>query len=497
MSLANRIAVLAACAVGFAVALASLSAYLILRSQLHNRLDDSLLKRARLASHTVYIQNGDHIAHVQIPNVVLDVAQVQFYVVNSAGKIKGLKRETQIGSATRAEVLVARGRLDHAFTTIDEAGSDYRAVVVPIDGQPGLALLFTQSQEPIENTIDRVGLVLIIVGAAGIVAAAIIGRAVARSALRPVRRLSAAAEHIARTEELAPIPVTGDDELARLAASFNDMLAALQRSRDRQKQLVVDAGHELRTPLTSLRTNLELLAQADRQGGMAESFRQEIFGDVTAQVEELSTLVGDLVELAREEPLSRTPEPLDLADIVARAVDRVRRRAPSVLFDARVASWWVVGEAQVLERAVLNLLDNAAKWSPPGGTVTIVLERGELSVSDQGPGVAESDLPLVFERFYRASDARTMPGSGLGLSIVRQAAERHGGSVRATNRQPHGAVFTMSLPGSPYRPPPPMPPVDVLATGYPSAPWAGPSPAAMPAGSTPGVGGPGRPGEPR
>jgi two-component system sensor histidine kinase MprB len=264
-----------------------------------------------------------------------------------------------------------------------------------------------------------------------------------------VRRLSAAAEHIARTDELKPIAVTGDDELASLATSFNAMLASLAASRDRQRRLIADAGHELRTPLTSLRTNLELLAQADRRGGLPSAQRDEIFTDATAQVEELSTLVGDLVELARDEPLAHTPEPLDMADIVSRAVDRVRRRAIGLSFAVDLDPWWVIGEAQILERAVTNLLDNAAKWSPPAGTVSVTLRDGALEVADEGAGVSEPDLPMIFERFYRAADARTMPGSGLGLSIVKQAAERHGGSVAVRNRDPHGAVFTMVLPGDP------------------------------------------------
>lgn len=455
--MATRISLLAACAVGLAVAVASLAAYLTLRSQLHERLDQSLLQRATLASETPYVYEA---TFGRISADFLGAADLNMYLIFPNGTIRSPSNGSEIRPLSHNELLVANGRLAHTFRTIDENGVDYRAVTVFVSKAPGGAgLMFAQSQASIESTIDRVGLVLLLVGGGGIVAAALIGLAVARSALQPVRRLSAAAEHIAQTEELLPIPVSGDDEIASLAASFNDMLAALAASRDRQRRLVADAGHELRTPLTSLRTNLELLAQADKQGGMSQASRQEIFDDVTAQVEELSTLVGDLVELARDEPLSRTPEPLNLADIVARAVDRVRRRASSVRFEARVTPWWVVGEAQILERAVTNLLDNAAKWSPPGGTVRISESRGELSVSDEGPGVAEADLPLIFERFYRAPDARTMPGSGLGLSIVRQAAERHGGSVRASNVVPHGCVFTLLLPGAPHPPPrPPQPP---------------------------------------
>jgi len=253
---------------------------------------------------------------------------------------------------------------------------------------------------------------------------------------------------VARTSELSPIKVTGHDELARLTTSFNQMLLALDASQQRQRQLVADAGHELRTPLTSLRTNIELLGQAaenpDRQ--LTADQRTEIMDDVRAQLQELTTLVGDLVELARDEPMSRDPEPLDLADTVASALDRVRPRAPGLTFDVTTESWPVIGEPPLLERAVTNLLDNAAKWSPDGGTVTVRLAGGVLTVRDEGPGIAGEDLPHVFDRFYRSSEARTLPGSGLGLSIVRRAAERHGGTVTAESPDSGGSLFTMTVP---------------------------------------------------
>lgn len=439
--MAARISLLAACAVGFAVAVSSLAAYVTLRAQLHDRLDASLLERASKASETDIVKEA---TVRDISSDLLGAADLRIFLVYADGAV--YPDATWIGPTTANERAVADESINHTLRTVNRAGVEYRTATV--QGGSGTALMFVQSAQPIEDTLDRMALVLLLVGAGGIVAAALIGLAVGRSALMPVRRLSAAAEHIARTDELSPIPVTGDDELASLATSFNKMLLALRSSRDRQRQLVADAGHELRTPLTSLRTNLELLAQADRRGGMQPHERDEILNDVTGQVEELSTLVGDLVELARDEPLSRTPEPLDLADIVARAVDRVRRRAPSATFDVDTSPWWVLGEAQILERAVTNLLDNAAKWGPPGGTITVRLSDGQLTVADQGPGVKPEDLPMIFERFYRADDARTMPGSGLGLSIVRQAAERHGGTVAIANRVPHGSEFTVSIPGS-------------------------------------------------
>ncbi len=442
--MAARISLLAACAVGISVAMASFAAYVTLRAQLHERLDDSLLHRATIAAKTNLVEAAT--LRDFTPNM-LGAADLRIYVVYSDGTMFPNKPSSWVSTPDANEVLVAKGQLDQTIRTV--AHDTYNLRAATVRAGDGTALMFVQSSEPIEKTLGRMQLVLLLVGLGGIVAAAIIGLAVARSALLPVRRLSAAAEHIARTDELKPIAVTGDDELASLATSFNAMLASLAASRDRQRRLIADAGHELRTPLTSLRTNLELLAQADRRGGLSSSQRDEIFTDATAQVEELSTLVGDLVELARDEPVDRTPEPLDLADIVSRAVDRVRRRAIGLTFNIDLASWWIVGEAQILERAVTNLLDNAAKWSPPHGSVWVMLEGGVLTVADEGQGISEPDLPMIFERFYRAADARTMPGSGLGLSIAKQAAERHGGSLEVHNRLPHGAVFTLTLPGEP------------------------------------------------
>jgi two-component system sensor histidine kinase MprB len=283
------------------------------------------------------------------------------------------------------------------------------------------------------------------------ITAGLAGWAVARNGLRPVRRLTTAVEDIARTQRLDPIPIEGSDEVARLAQSFNEMLLALSASQHRQRQLVADAGHELRTPLTSLRTNLDLLVQADTTSGLSPESRAELLGDVRAQIHEMTTLIGDLVELARDEPVSPTVEPVELTAVVGQAVARVRRRA-DVQFDVHTSPWWVTGDADALERAITNLLDNAAKWSPEGGVVTVTLEQGTLTVADQGPGIAPEDLPHVFERFYRAAESRGMPGSGLGLSIVRSIAERHGGSVQAGSRPEGGAVFWLNIPGQPAPP---------------------------------------------
>ena len=272
----------------------------------------------------------------------------------------------------------------------------------------------------------------------------------ARNGLRPVRRLTASVEEIARTEDLRPLPIEGDDEIARLAISFNHMLTALAASRDRQRRLVADAGHELRTPLTSLRTNIDLLSQAEH-GDLPDldpTAKTELLGDVRAQIEELTTLIGDLVELARDEPVPLVVEPVDLVEVVDRAVGRVRRRAPGVTFDVALDPWWVVGEATSLERAVTNLLDNAAKWSPEGGTVRVRLTDGTLVVDDEGPGIAEEDRDRVFERFWRSQESRALPGSGLGLAIVDQVVGRHAGTVVASSSPSGGTRMTVTVPGS-------------------------------------------------
>jgi two-component system, OmpR family, sensor histidine kinase MprB len=299
------------------------------------------------------------------------------------------------------------------------------------------------------TTLARLGLVFTLVGGAGVLLAAAAGTAVAQGGLRPVQRLTEAAERVARTGNLQPIAISGDDELARLTGSFNSMLAALAESQERQRRLVADAGHELRTPLTSLRTNLELLAASDRPDAptLSEQDRKEISDDVRAQVEELSTLVGDLVELAREDAPQVVHEPVELTEVVERALARAGRRAPDVHFDVDLAPWSLLGD--------VNLLDNAAKWSPAGATVDVrVVPTGRgtaaVQVADTGPGIAEADRPYIFERFYRSPDARTLPGSGLGLAIVAQVVARHGGSVRAGQRpEGGGTLMTVELPGRP------------------------------------------------
>jgi two-component system sensor histidine kinase MprB len=453
-SLASRVILLTTIAVGMAVAFVALGAFLTVRMQMQSTLDGSLMDRAQRAAETDALQRLT--TEVNLPSWMLGAADIRVIFITSDRQAFSPDKEGPWLQLGEPELAVASGQVESSVRTIPAGGDRYRVVTVPA-ATPGQALVLAQSLEAQERVLAKLGTVMLLFGLAGIIAAGMAGWAVARNGLRPVRRLTTAVEDIARTEDLRPLPVEGDDEIARLATAFNQMLTALAASRDRQRRLVADAGHELRTPLTSLRTNLDLLSQADTQAGsptdadrpgLSAHARAELLDDVRAQIEELTTLIGDLVELARDDRLTHVVEPVDLAEVVDRAVQRVRRRAPGLPFDVDTAPWWVVGESSALERAVTNLLDNAAKWSPPGGRVTVRVAAGVLTVDDQGPGIAEEDLPHVFDRFYRADESRSMPGSGLGLSIVRQVVERHSGTVAAGRRGEGGTRFTVVLPGS-------------------------------------------------
>ncbi|WP_253258722.1 HAMP domain-containing sensor histidine kinase [Pseudonocardia sp. N23] len=453
ISLRARIGILAALVAAVAVVLVSVAAFVIVRANILATLDDNLLQRASAAAQS---ELSDPASLAGIPPEVLGAADIRIALLQAGptGPPRALSAEGPASAPPLGdeEVSVARGTQDYSVRTAGSADGAYR--VVAVQAGEGRALVIGQRLAPTQEVLTKLGVALPIIGGIGVALAAIAGVAVARAGLRPVQRLTTATERIATTGQLDPIPVSGSDELARLTHSFNEMLGGLAASQEQQRRLVADAGHELRTPLTSLRTNLELLAAADRPGAplLPESDRAEILDDVRAQVEELSQLVGDLVELARDDAPRMMAEPVELTDVVDRALERARRRAGDIEFEVHLVPWTLVGDSTALERAVLNLLDNAAKWSPPDGRVRVeakVLDEWTvvLEVADQGPGIADEDLPHVFDRFYRADQARTMPGSGLGLAIVRQVAGRHGGAVWAQRAPEGGALLVLRLPG--------------------------------------------------
>jgi two-component system sensor histidine kinase MprB len=308
---------------------------------------------------------------------------------------------------------------------------------------PGGAVQLAQPLTEVDHELSNLVVILLVVGGAGVLLAAVLGAVVARTALAPIARFTRRTEGlVASAEGTQRLEVVGRDELGRLAGSFNRTLDELERSVVAQRQLVADASHELRTPITSLRANIQVLEQAD-QLDVAE--RESLRRDVLAELDELTGLVGDLVELARGTDPSAVADDVRLDEIVQAAVARAARRAGSVSFDVELEPTLVTGDPRRIDRAVANLLDNAVKWSPPGTTIEARLRGGLVSVRDHGPGFAECDLPDVFARFYRADAARGTPGSGLGLAIVKQAAEAHGGRVEATNAAGGGALVTASF----------------------------------------------------
>jgi two-component system sensor histidine kinase MprB len=312
----------------------------------------------------------------------------------------------------------------------------------------GAAIQVARSLEDTNQTLSTLVIILAAVSAGGIALAAGLGPVVARAALAPAGEVSDAAEEVARTHDLTHrIEVRGDDELGRLAASFNEMMAALERSEAAQRRLVADASHELRTPLATLRTNIETLGRSD---GLDEDERKRLVGDLTDELEEMSELVADVVELARapgQDAIARQDVALD--ELTRDAIERAERRARGVSFEPRLQPSLVHADPQRVGRAISNMLDNAGKWSPPGGSVEVEVDHGRVTVRDHGPGFPDGNLDKVFDRFWRADDARGKPGSGLGLAIVQRVAEEHDGTARAENAPDGGAVVSLELPELP------------------------------------------------
>ena len=344
---------------------------------------------------------------------------------------------------------VALGR--HAELRRDIRAGDVHLRVLTVPAPRGFAIQFVGSLRNVDETLSRLKILLALLCFAGTLLAALFARVFARQVIQPVTELTAAAEHITQTEDLGRrIDVPGDDEVGRMAARFNTMLDTLEGSRralddsvHAQRQLVADASHELRTPVTSLRTNIEVLLAG---GELPDDDRRRLLEDVRAETEELSALITDVIELARgDEPLSGVEE-VQLDALVEEAVARARRRRPSVRFEAQLEPTVVAGLPDRLGRAIANLLDNAAKYSPEGTDVEVTLRGGELAVRDHGPGIPADDRPHVFDRFYRGATARGRPGSGLGLAIVRQVAETHGGTIAVYEGAGGGSRFVLTLP---------------------------------------------------
>jgi two-component system sensor histidine kinase MprB len=440
VTLRARLTLVAAGVVAVVVALASVTTYFVMRHELEAQLDSSLKSTASAVQTTgrIAVAAGDYGGN----NVE---------VVDSAGN--PLASSPGVSLPADAHVLAVANSTDaHSAFFRDATAKEFesgrpvtiREYVAPLVG--GGAVLVAKSLSATDRALERLRAILILVSLGAILAAAVAAAAVSGATLAPVRRLRDAAERIAETGEPSErVPEGGHDELAALGASFNTMLAALEESLATQRRFVADASHELRTPLTSLQTNIDVL-RGDIE--LDSDQRRRLLDDLHRESQEMRGLIAGLLELAQSGARAEKEE-FQFDEIVEDTVDRARGRFPTVEWDADHLEPTVVdGYPERMERAVWNLLENAGKWSGDGGSVEITLERGELRVRDHGPGFADEDRPLVFDRFYRSAAARAMPGSGLGLAIVREVAEAHGGTVVAENAQDGGAVVRLSLDGA-------------------------------------------------
>jgi two-component system sensor histidine kinase MprB len=504
LPLRSRLAILTAAAVAVAVAVAALACWLITRNELNSQMDSSLRQSQQVALRALRdsLPSGGvgHCAPSQI------VGQSNQYGVNPSNVLAQLVTSDGIACPVTGGGTFAVNATDRAIAaaSAQQPRSEIHTVRAAhqhtlrvytastnlelLDGRP-LALSVARPLSDVTGPLTELAWVLLAVTGVGVLGAASTGLLVARAGLRPVDALTGTVEHIARTEDLSVrIPVEGQDEIARLSASFNAMTAALASSRDRQQQLIADAGHELRTPLTSLRTNIELLERSEATGrALPPEDRRELLSSVKAQVTELAALIGDLQELSRPDP-GRTLQVVALHEVTDTALTRARLRGRDLRISADVAPWFVRAEAPALERAIVNLLDNAVKFSPPGGEIEVRLRQGVLTVRDHGPGIAEEELPHVFERFWRSPSARSLPGSGLGLSIVARTAQQSGGEVSLSRAPGGGTLATLRLPGAPVAPPPTPPGAGEDSGGAPEEGPDGPEGREGP-GSAEGIGG--------
>ncbi|MFJ8312249.1 MULTISPECIES: sensor histidine kinase [unclassified Streptomyces] len=459
MPLRSRLAMLVATAVAVAVAAVAVACWLMTRAQLHAELDTTLRNSSAppesvdAALRNCIAPGGSSISTKQR----YSFAYIQVVLPDGT---RCMAPNAQPVKVQQQDIAVATGRQGNTLHDgVTDRGEAVRVHTVRESLPGGVGSIGVSVSRPlteIDAALNRLAVLLAGLAGIGVLGAGAAGLWVARTGLRPVDKLTGAVEHVARTEDLTVrIPVEGEDEIARLSRSFNAMTAALASSRDRQAQLIADAGHELRTPLTSLRTNIELLARSEETGrAIPPADRKALMTSVTAQMSELASLIGDLQELSRPDAVREGPlEVVGLHDITRIALDRARLRGPELTITAQLAPWYVRAEPAALQRAVVNVLDNAVKFSPPRGTVTVVLDRGILTVRDHGPGIPADDLPHVFERFWRSPSARALPGSGLGLSIVARTVQHAGGEISLAPADGGGTAATIRLPGAPTPPP--------------------------------------------
>ncbi|MBC9719182.1 HAMP domain-containing histidine kinase [Streptomyces sp. TRM66268-LWL] len=460
LPLRSRLGLLVATAVAVAVAAVAAACWWLTRDQLRNQMDDTLRSMnvsQQIVDLRVCRQEAPQTPDGDVRPFVSNLnASVQLsFPDGSHCWVDGTKSLPVTGK----DLGVFEDGKPVMYDGTATDGTKMRVYTEPTrflyNDQP-VAVTVAKPLSDVTEPLNTLAMVLLAVFGLGVVGAGAAGLVVARTGLKPVDDLADTVEHVARTEDLTVrIPADGDDEIARLSRSFNAMTAALESSQERQAQLIADAGHELRTPLTSLRTNIELLARSEETGrAIPPDDRKALLASVKAQMTELASLIGDLQELARPDTNQAAKvEVVGFHKIAQTAVDRARLRGPELTIDAELAPWYVRADAAALERALVNVLDNAVKFSPPNGTVEVALDRGTLTVRDHGPGIPAEELPYVFDRFWRSPTARQLPGSGLGLSIVARTVQHCGGEVALRAAEGGGTVAVVKLPGAPTPPP--------------------------------------------
>jgi len=440
MSLRVRLAVVTTAVVALSVVIASVTIFISMRTDLLQNVDNELKDRASQIHSRPFVAGPPTGKTFNFP-VQRFGEREYFQLVLAGGNTRHPNSEPGGVPVDSRTLAVAKGKSDAFFANATVAGVHARIFTVPVAS--GVALQIVSPLDSVDRELRRLELILLLVCVGGIGLAAGGGMLVSHTTLVAVRRVTDAAERVTSTLDTSErVPEKGKDELGRLAVSFNAMLAALQEAIETQKRFVADASHELLTPVTSLQTNLEVLAKAPR---LPAEKRRDLIGDVLGELREVRKLVGNLVELARGKSGEQRGQ-VRFDGIVNDCIDQATLRYPKLHFVAELEPTTVEGDSARLERTVWNLLENAAKWSEPGGLVEIGLAGGELTVRDRGPGISDEDKPHVFERFYRAAAARGLPGSGLGLAIVREIVEAHGGSVEVDDAEGGGALLRLRLP---------------------------------------------------
>jgi two-component system, OmpR family, sensor histidine kinase MprB len=460
MTFRRRIALLAGVSFVVAVIVCSVVGFATVRRELMARIDSDLEQRVAedplgLPELAGFEQPRRPGRLLRGPRPVVLPTDVLYQTVTVNGRVANPADQAEELPVDERDVAIAadeRGSTRLRTVRVD----DERYRMITVSTGRDVAVQIARPLSEVDETLTRFGASLVVVSVVGTALAAAVGWWVARRSARPVAELTVAAERVtdalqSQRDDFEPasfaVATRHDDEIGRLSSTISQMLIALKQAREQQRRLVVDASHEFRTPLTSLRANVEMLERSD----LDESTRADIVSDVRAELENLSALSAELVELATDRRTDEDPTAVPMLDLVSEVVERARRRSNQTIV-VTGTEWDAWGQPSMLERAVQNLVDNACKWNPVGEPIEISVEPGVLTIRDHGPGIPPAERELVFERFYRTDEARSTPGSGLGLAIVRQAVTAHQGTVRVDAAPGGGALFTVELP--PNRPEP-------------------------------------------